>query len=55
MKLNEVRISTLGGTFCSVWASITWGGVLETVVLSAIGALVSYGVSGWLGKLRKNE
>jgi uncharacterized PurR-regulated membrane protein YhhQ (DUF165 family) len=50
MKLNEIRAGTLGGTLCSVWASITLGDLLQTVVMAALGTLVSYVMSTWLQK-----
>lgn len=42
MKLNEIRAGTLGGSLCSIWASITLGDLLQTVVLAVVGTLVSY-------------
>lgn len=50
MKINEIRAGTLGGTLCSVWASITLGDLVQTVVMAALGTLVSYGVSRLLQK-----
>lgn len=55
MKLNEIRISTLGDTCYSICASISWGGLLETIVLSAVGAIVSYGVSRLLAVIRQRN
>lgn len=45
MKLNEIRAGTLGGTLCSIWASITLGDILQTVVTAVIGTVASYVVS----------
>lgn len=53
MKANEIRAGTLGGTLCSVWASITLGDLLQTIVMAALGTLVSYTMSAWLQKRGK--
>ena len=53
MKLNEIRAGTLGGTLCSLWASITLGDLLQTVIMAALGTLVSYAMSQWLQKRAK--
>ncbi|ERJ59322.1 hypothetical protein [Sphingobacterium paucimobilis] len=55
MKTNQIRAGTLGGTLCSVWASITLGDVLQTVVMAALGTLVSYTLSQLLQKRRKSQ
>ncbi len=55
MKLNEIRAGTLGGTLCSVWASITLGDLLQTVVMAALGTLVSYALSQLLQRRRKSD
>ena len=52
MKINEIRAGTLGGALCSVWASITLGDLLQTVVMAALGTLVSYTMSQLLQKKR---
>lgn len=54
MKLNEIRAGTLGGTLCSIWASVTLGDILQTVVMAALGTMVSYAVSQLLQR-RKEE
>jgi uncharacterized membrane protein YeaQ/YmgE (transglycosylase-associated protein family) len=43
----------IGGTMCSVLANIHSHGVLETVVLAVIGAVVSFAVSAVLEWIRK--
>ncbi|TJY65794.1 hypothetical protein FAZ19_11790 [Sphingobacterium alkalisoli] len=53
--LNNVQIGTLGGTICSVWASIQWGDILQTAILSAVGACVSFLVSRLLAKTIKKK
>jgi hypothetical protein len=55
MKLNDIRISTIGGTICSIWASISLGDVLQTVLTAALGTLVSFGTSRLLAKLCKRK
>ncbi|WP_262886629.1 hypothetical protein [Sphingobacterium sp. xlx-130] len=42
MKISEIRAGTLGGTLCSIWASITLGDILQTLVMAVIGTLASY-------------
>ncbi len=53
MKLNEIRAGTLGGTLCSVWASVTLGDLLQTVVMAILGTLVSYLMSRWLERRKE--
>ncbi|WP_139375413.1 hypothetical protein [Sphingobacterium nematocida] len=53
MKINEIRAGTLGGTLCSIWASITLGDLFQTVIMAALGTLVSYAMSRLLQ--RKKE
>lgn len=55
MKLNDIRISALGGTVCSIWGSLTFGDLLQTVILAAIGTLISFLTSRLLGKWTKRE
>lgn len=53
MNIKEIRAGTLGGTLCSIWASITLGDLLQTVVMAALGTLVSYGMSRLLQRREK--
>ena len=53
MKLNEIRAGTVGGTLCSIWASITLGDILQTVVTAVIGTVASYVVSQLLQSSKK--
>ncbi|HVT86410.1 MAG TPA: hypothetical protein VHD35_14500 [Chitinophagaceae bacterium] len=39
------KMGTLGGTLMIILANITTGDLLKTVVLAALGAAVSFGVS----------
>ncbi|MCS3557413.1 MULTISPECIES: hypothetical protein [unclassified Sphingobacterium] len=50
MKLNDIRIGTIGGTLCSIWVSFSFGDVLQTVLMAALGTVVSYATSRILRK-----
>ncbi|MGB3065545.1 hypothetical protein [Sphingobacterium thalpophilum] len=50
--MNDIRISAVGGTLCSIWASISLGDVLQTVLTAALGTLVSFATSWLLGYLK---
>ncbi|WP_165384723.1 hypothetical protein [Sphingobacterium corticibacterium] len=51
--LSNTQAGTLGGTICSVWNSFDWSNLLQTILLAAVGALVSYGVSRLLDRKRR--
>jgi len=51
--MTNVQFGTLGGTVCSVWNSFDWGNMLQTAILAAIGAAVSYLVSRLLDGRRR--
>lgn len=53
MKWNDIRISALGGTLCSIWASISLGDVVQTALSAALGTLVSFAMSWLLGRWNK--
>ncbi|MFD2553561.1 hypothetical protein [Sphingobacterium tabacisoli] len=53
MKLNEIRAGTLGGTLCSIWASVTLGDILQTVITAVIGTVASYIVSQLLHRNKR--
>ncbi len=55
MKLNDIRVSAIGGTICSIWASISLGDVLQTALTAALGTLVSFATSRLLAKLGKRK
>ncbi|KKX48094.1 MULTISPECIES: hypothetical protein [Sphingobacterium] len=55
MKGNDIRIGTLGGTLCSIWASFSLGDVVHTALMAVVGTVVSYVTSRLLGKLRKRK
>ncbi|WP_418360363.1 hypothetical protein [Sphingobacterium detergens] len=55
MKLNDIRVSMLGGTICSIWAGISLGDVLQTVLTAALGTLVSFVTSRLLGRYSKRR
>lgn len=43
---NHIRIGTLGGTLCSIWASFSLGDVAHTTLMAVIGIVVSYVTAG---------
>jgi mannitol-specific phosphotransferase system IIBC component len=47
------KMGTAGGTLMIILANITTGDVLKTVVLAALGAVVSFGVSLLLKRMMK--
>ena len=53
MKINDMRFGVLGGTLCSIWASISLGDVLQTMLMAAVGTVVSFVTSKLLGRWRK--
>lgn len=55
MKVNDMRVSAIGGTICSIWASISLGDVLQTALTAALGTLVSFATSRLLAKWGKRK
>ncbi|MGJ1321908.1 hypothetical protein ACR780_04410 [Sphingobacterium faecium] len=55
MKPNDIRLSAWGGTICSIWGSFTFGDLLQTIILAAVGTLVSFVTSRLLGKLTRRK
>ena len=55
MKWNDVRIGTLGGTLCSIWASFSLGDVLQTALMAVVGTVVSFVTSRLLGRVRRGK
>ncbi|MEN5434950.1 hypothetical protein ABE545_15035 [Sphingobacterium faecium] len=56
MKWNDIRIGTIGGTLCSIWASFSLGDVLQTALMAILGTVVSFVTSRLLclvGKRRR--
>ncbi|MBB2950622.1 hypothetical protein [Sphingobacterium sp. JUb56] len=53
MKLNDIRIGTLGGTLCSIWVSFSLGDIMQTALMAVVGTVVSYWTSRLLGRMRK--
>lgn len=45
MEDTGTKAGTIGGTFLTIAANIQNGDVLKTIVLAAIGAIVSFSVS----------
>jgi len=55
MKVNDIRIGALGGTICSLWASISFGDILQTLLTASLGTLVSFAMSQLLGRWAKRR
>lgn len=55
VKLNDIRMGVLGGTMCSLWASISLGDMLQTLLTAALGTLVSFATSQLLGRWTKRK
>lgn len=55
VKLNDIRMGVLGGTMCSLWASISLGDMLQTLLTAALGTLVSFATSQLLGRWIKRK
>lgn len=50
MKINDMRIGTLVGMLCSLWASISFGDILQTLLTAILGTLASFATSLLLGR-----
>jgi len=50
---NHIRIGTLGGTLCSIWASFSLADATHTAFMAVVGTVVSYVTSRLLGMWRK--
>ncbi|MEJ5145206.1 hypothetical protein [Sphingobacterium sp. MYb388] len=55
MKLNDIRLGALGGTLCSIWASVSFGDVLQTMLMAALGTIISVVTSRLIGKIGKKK
>lgn len=55
MKVNDIRISSIGGSICAIWASISLGEVLQTAMTAVLGTLISYATSRLLAKVGKRK
>jgi len=55
MKGNDIRIGTLGGTLCSIYASFSFGDLLQTALMAVVGTAVSYLTSRFLGRVRRRK
>ncbi|MEN5088016.1 hypothetical protein ABE426_16235 [Sphingobacterium faecium] len=42
MKWNDIRIETIGGTLCSIWAIFSLGDLLQTALMAVLGPVVSF-------------
>lgn len=52
MKENDIRLGAMGGTLCSIWASFSLGDLAQTVLMAALGTVVSFVTSKLLGIVR---
>jgi len=48
-------MGVLGGTMCSLWASVSLGDMLQTLLTAALGTLVSFATSQLLGRWAKRK
>ena len=55
MKWNDIRIGTIGGTLCSIWASFSLGDLLHTALMAVVGTVVSFVTSRLLGRVRRRK
>lgn len=55
MKGNDIRIGTLGGTLCSIYASFSFNDLLQTALMAVVGTAVSYLTSRLLGRVRRRK
>ncbi|MEN5378892.1 hypothetical protein [Sphingobacterium kitahiroshimense] len=55
MKWIDIRIGTIGGTLCSIWASFSLGDVLQTALMAALGTVVSFVTSKLLSRIRQRK
>ncbi|CDT30049.1 exported hypothetical protein [Sphingobacterium sp. PM2-P1-29] len=55
MKWNDIRIGTIGGTLCSIWASFSLGDLLHTALMAVVGTVVSFVTSKLLGRVRRRK
>jgi len=42
MRWSDVKLSTIGGSICGVWASFSIGGLLYSALTALVGTLVSF-------------
>ncbi|WP_293924372.1 hypothetical protein [Sphingobacterium sp. UBA6320] len=53
MKWNDMRLGAMGGTLCSIWASFSFGDLAQTVLMAAVGTVVSFVTSRLLGNIKR--
>ncbi|MCS3556587.1 hypothetical protein EDF66_113106 [Sphingobacterium sp. JUb20] len=53
MKWNDIRIGTIGGTLCSIWASFSLGDLFQTALMAVVGTVVSFVTSRMLGRIKR--
>ncbi|MEN5234095.1 hypothetical protein [Sphingobacterium faecium] len=52
MKVNDICMGTLGGVLCSIYASFSFGDLMQTALMAVVSTLVSYVTSRLLGKIK---
>lgn len=55
MKWNDIRVGTIGGTLCSIWASFSLGDIFQTALMAVVGTVVSFVTSILLSKIGKRR
>lgn len=55
IPVNPIAFGTLGGTFLSILPNLRLVNLLENIILAALGAAVSFGVSMFLKYLQKKH
>ncbi|MBB2951546.1 ABC-type phosphate/phosphonate transport system permease subunit [Sphingobacterium sp. JUb56] len=55
MKWNDIRVGTIGGTLCSIWASFSLGDLFQTALMAVVGTVVSFVTSRLLGRVRRRK
>lgn len=55
MKWNDIRVGTIGGTLCSIWASFSLGDLFQTALMAVVGTVVSFVTSRLLGRVRQRK
>ncbi|MGE8422582.1 MAG: hypothetical protein ACN6PI_07120 [Sphingobacterium siyangense] len=51
MRWSDVKLSTIGGTICGLWASFSVGGLLYSALTALVGTLVSFVLSRLLNRI----
>lgn len=52
---DHFKVAAFGGTMSGIMASLQWQDILSTIVLTVIGAIVSFMMSLFLQRFEKNR